>query len=182
MPIVPARANPDACRTKAKDEMHYLVARYEDGRVFRGAAISLDCSAGMFMMDVLSGPGETGPTEFQTRGLKALFGVADLAGDPRRIDARSFQGSRPLEAAVVRFHDGETIVGIIPDFDPNSEGFYLVPIDPGSNNIWCYVMSAAVEEVRHLPPGGADDSRLPAMRRTIARVLALAKMGSMPSL
>jgi hypothetical protein len=150
--------------------MHYLVARFVDGRVFKGSALDLDFPSGTFRMDVLSGPGQPGPSEFRTAELKALFGVTDLDGDPKHVDRAVFEGPRPAGAGLVRFRDGEEIVGILPDYDPDAASFYVVPADVESNNIWCYVTAASVQEVRFLPLGrsstrdGRSDEHASALR------------------
>jgi len=156
--------------------MHYLVARFADGRVLKGTALGLDFPDGTFRMDVTSGQGHTGPAELRTGELKALFGVKELDGDPKRVDKKAFIGPRPRGAATVRFQDGEVMVGVIPDYEPGSEFFYIVPADAKSNNIWCYVSAAASEEVCFLQPGGSDvpGSGFPLIGGMVALVLSLA--------
>jgi hypothetical protein len=155
--------------------MQYLVARFADGRVVKGTALGLDFAAGTFRMDVNSGPDATGPTEFETAELKALFGVEDLEGDPERADWTEARGPHTCDEAVVRFKDGEKIVGVIPDYDPEADYFYLVPTDPESNNIWCYVRTAATEEVRLIPPDMSVAGRMstPGVSRALARIFSM---------
>jgi hypothetical protein len=161
--------------------MQYLVARFEDGRVFKGRALGLDFASGTFRVDVTSGPGETGPAEFQTADLKALFGVADLDGDPKRADWTALRTPGTCENAIVRFKDGEVMVGVIPEYEPGSDFFYLVPADPLSNNVWCYVRAAATEEVRLLPPGTRKPGPLtgPGVGRAVARVISLSGLSNL---
>jgi hypothetical protein len=154
--------------------MQYLVARFADGRVLKGTALGLDFPMGTFRMDVAEGSDSPGPVVVETAQLKALFGVEDLDGDPDYAESKVFKGRRPEGAAIVRFRDGERIVGVLAGYDPEAQGFYLVPADPKCNNSWCYVTASAVEDIRMLTPGApGDTAALGRVGRGVARAFAL---------
>jgi hypothetical protein len=41
--------------------------------------------------------------------------------------------------------DGEVLVGIVEDYQPDRAGFFLTPVDPRSNNTRCFVVAAAIK-------------------------------------
>ena len=61
------------------------------------------------------------------------------------------EAERPNEACgVVVFRDGEELVGTTQGYDRARPGFFVVPIDPGSNNERCFVIAKAALDVRFL--------------------------------
>jgi len=49
----------------------------------------------------------------------------------------------------VTFADGETLAGSTLGYDPNRQGFFVFPVDPTSNNVRVYAVTAAVKGVRY---------------------------------
>ena len=41
--------------------------------------------------------------------------------------------------------DGESLVGVVQDYQPDEAGFFLVPADPNSNNVRCFVVGKAIK-------------------------------------
>ena len=66
---------------------------------------------------------------------------------PRRSRPRSARSGRKVQ---VEFSDGETIVGTTQGYQPDRPGFFVVPVDPKSNNDRCFVVMAAVKKVTFL--------------------------------
>lgn len=50
----------------------------------------------------------------------------------------------------MKFADGEDIVGTTMGYEPDRLGFFVVPVDPKSNNERCFVVMAAVKAVTFL--------------------------------
>ena len=48
----------------------------------------------------------------------------------------------------VEFNDGEIIRGISLGYSKSKKGFFVVPVDPQSNNDRIYVIAAAVRDVK----------------------------------
>ena len=88
--------------------------------------------------------------EVRVADLKALFFVKDFGGDPTHHDLKAFDPARPQAGRkiVVTFTDGEVMVGTTQGYDPARPGFFVVPADPGSNNDRCFVVTAAVKQVK----------------------------------
>ena len=56
---------------------------------------------------------------------------------------------RPVPGRKLRvvFRDGEQLLGTTQGYAPGRPGFFLVPADPESNIVRCYVVTAATERV-----------------------------------
>lgn len=124
-----------------------VVARYRDGRVLKGT--SLD-AAGRRPMIHVRPPGGS-PVEVAMKDLKALFFVRSLEGDPTHDEALEpdesdvrGRGSTPVR---IVFEDGEVIVGLSISNPPKGDYFFIVPVDPRSNNQRILVNRGAVAEV-----------------------------------
>ncbi len=129
-----------------------VVARFMDGRVLKGSSLDIDPNRPTFHLRLPEG----GTEEIGLAQLKALFFVRTLEGDRTRgenlaldpSDSRA-RGSIPIS---MRFPDGETIVGLTIRYPPNRPYFWVVPVDPGSNNIRILVNRGAVVQMDS-PPG-----------------------------
>jgi hypothetical protein len=91
----------------------------------------------------------------QTKELKAVFFVKSTAGNPERQAIAGFLES-PMETAqgkkiAVLFEDEELLCGHTLSWTPEREGFFLVPSDPGSNNLRIYIVSAAAKQIKAGP-------------------------------
>ena len=63
-------------------------------------------------------------------------------------EKNSYEDDRILGRRVeVTFIDGEVIQGSTVDYDPLLTGFFLIPVDPNSNNIQIFVVSNAVMKI-----------------------------------
>jgi len=70
-----------------------------------------------------------------------------VAGFPAAKRA-SKGGGGPLVKTVIEFYDGEKIFGYSLDYDPNRQGFYVVPADPADNNRTIYVVHSALVNIQ----------------------------------
>jgi hypothetical protein len=121
-----------------------VVARYLDGRVLGGISLDVNPSQPTFHVRPTSGTS----VRVSMNELKALFFVRSLEGNPAHEenlepdpeDPRG-RGAQPI---ALRFADGETIVGLTIRYPPNRPWFFVVPVDPESNNIRILVNGAAV--------------------------------------
>jgi hypothetical protein len=130
-----------------------VVARFLDGRTLKGTTADFLPTRPSF--HVIPG-GQTGnaiqAVDVRIADLKAVFFVKDLSGDAAYNEGKAFvpetrAAGRKLQ---VEFKDGETIVGTTQGYQPDRPGFFVVPVDPKSNNDRCFVVMAAVKEVTFL--------------------------------
>lgn len=129
-----------------------VVAHLVGGKIVKGTTVDFFPNRPFFHVMPLDG---SGPLEFRTRQLKALFFVRDFAGNQQRRDVRGFI-TGPSETAqgkklAVRFKDGELLCGYSLSYSPEREGFFMFPADPGSNNLRVYVVTASTVEVKAGP-------------------------------
>lgn len=128
-----------------------VVARYVDGRLVKG--YTFDFSPAQPRFRVFERPSATGAsTQVLMRELKAVFFVRDFIGNPARQDGQKFPTGEVARPHVeVRFRDGEVMVGVVDSPTTEPPGFFLVPVDPESNNLRVYVVAAATRAVYPLP-------------------------------
>lgn len=128
-----------------------VVARFRDGRTLKGISLNVDPAKPTFHVRTT----DRGAIEVRFIDLKALFFVKDptgnaahheatepTAGDPRLVGAKRL---------VIRFEDGETVVGMANRFPPRGNLFFMIPIDPKSNNLRILVNRAATTSITEAP-------------------------------
>jgi hypothetical protein len=131
-----------------------VVAHYLNGKVVKG--VSLDVDPGRPLCHIRTAEGAL---EVKLKELKALFFVKNLVGDAARDEARKLEpgdgrarGSFPIE---LEFVDGEKLVGLTVRYPPIRPFFFVLPADPGSNNVRVLVNKAAVKRMGQPPPPAA---------------------------
>ncbi len=130
---------------------HLIVAHFVDGSVKKGQSLDVDPKRPTCHLKTETG----GTIEVSLADTKALFFVRSLTGDPARNEARDpLPGdSRLMGARRVRvvFADKEEIVGLMNRYPPITPYFFMLPIDPTSNNVRILVNRAAVKEMGEVP-------------------------------
>jgi hypothetical protein len=114
--------------------VNQVVARFRDGRTLKGTSLNVDPSKPTCHVRTA-----TGAIEVKLSDLKALFFVKDPHGNAKHNEAaKATPGDQRLlggHKLAVKFHDGETIVGVANRFPPLGRFFFMLPIDPKSNNL-----------------------------------------------
>lgn len=128
-----------------------VVARYGDGRVFKGFTQDFLPNKDrfhIFLADKASGEG----IEVIMKELKAIFVVRDFIGESMYKERKNYiDGERPSGRKVeVTFMDGEVLIGSTLGYDTKRQGFFIFPVDPGSNNMRVFAVSSAVTKVRNI--------------------------------
>jgi hypothetical protein len=129
-----------------------VVARFRNGTTLKGTSLNVDPTKPTFHVRTP----DQGAVEVRLADLKALFFVKDptgnaahnegtepTAGDPRLVGARKI---------AITFDDRETIVGMANRFPPLGNYFFMLPIDPKSNNIRILVNRAATVSITEVAP------------------------------
>jgi hypothetical protein len=123
-----------------------VVARHRDGRKVKGQTTDFHPAREFFRVRTSQ---ERPALEVSTEGLKALFCVRSLEGNPDRRDHREF----PKSSGQVRrklwleFKDGERMAAWPVSMPLGKEGFWVIPTDPTSNVEKAYVFRDAVARV-----------------------------------
>ena len=122
-----------------------IVAHRIDGTIAKGTSLDVDPKRPTCHLQPEAGEA----IEIALADVKALFFVKSWSGESGRNDAKepATGDSRLLGARRVRviFADGEEIIGLMNRFPPITPFFYMLPIDPQSNNIRILVNGAAVK-------------------------------------
>jgi len=124
-----------------------VVARFVDGRVLKGTTQDFAPHKPVFHLAVWDDP-TARALAVPVGALKALFFVHTYEGNPKHVEDRDFakakgQGRR----IVVTFADDEVLGGFTTGYSKDKQGFFVIPIDPKTNNSRVYVVTAAVKKV-----------------------------------
>ncbi|MGH7561822.1 MAG: DUF6982 domain-containing protein [Gemmatimonadales bacterium] len=129
---------------------HLIVAHLLDGKVLKGTSLDVDPKKPSCHLR----PRDGESVEIALADTKALFFVKTETGRPAYNETRTpASGDARLvgtKRVKVRFADSEEIVGLMNRFPPITPYFYMLPIDPTSNNIRILVNRAAVKEMAEL--------------------------------
>ncbi len=126
-----------------------IVVRYADGRVLKGYTHDFFPDKSLFHLKSIFG---SKVFEIQLKELKAVFFVRDFIGNPSHSEEKHFKEGQNISGRKVEvtFKDGEILVGSTMGYDAKRPGFFLFPVDPRSNNLKIFVISAAVSKVRYI--------------------------------
>jgi hypothetical protein len=124
-----------------------VVAHIADGTLVKGTTLNVELSKPSFHVKNPEGR----MVEVKLASLKALFFVKDLAGNPQyREQERPNAGDPRLHGSQLielRFRDGERLLGLTNRYPPVGAFFYVLPVDPKSNNIRILVNRAEVASI-----------------------------------
>jgi hypothetical protein len=127
-----------------------VVVRYLDGELIRGFSYDFHPTHQQFCIWPTINAEPSQRRVVHLAHLKAVFFVRELEGDPSYNERKSFD--RPISGRrlEVTFLDGEVLVGSTMNYQPHGPGFFLLPADPGSNNLRTFVVSGSTRHVRFL--------------------------------
>ena len=138
-----------------------VVARFRNGTVLKGTTHDFEPDNTSFHL-FTRGDESGAPFDVELAELKAVFFVRSYEGDPQRVDDHSFDGVAGQGRRVeVTFTDGEVLTGFTMGYAPHKPGFFVIPVDPASNNTRVFVVKEAAAEIEWV----ADSS--PAFARSI---------------
>jgi hypothetical protein len=121
-----------------------VVVHFRDGRLLKGFASRPEGSVSS--LDVLPLDQRDQAVTVRLESVKAIFFVKDFGGDAGYTESKAFSDDEPYRPGRVTFHmeDGELLVGVVEDYQPDSAGFFMTPVDSRSNNLRCFVGAAAI--------------------------------------
>jgi hypothetical protein len=133
-------------------EASKIVSRFQDGKIVKGYTQNFFPNRPVFHVLPMDAASRTETTEIQVSELKAVFFVRDFAGNKDYKERKVLAPGEKIQGRLIEvtFTDGEVLVGSTTGYDPKRQGFFFFPIDPKSNNIKVYILSAAIREVRFL--------------------------------
>jgi hypothetical protein len=127
-----------------------VIARYLDGNVVKGHTHDFFPSKDIFRISPSINDPSKERTKIQMLDLKALFFVRSFAGDSSYNEQKQFLQDKQLHGRKIEVtfrDDDELLAGTTVGYNPNRLGFFIVPVDPKSNNLRVFVISAAVKKV-----------------------------------
>lgn len=132
-------------------ERNNVVVHYKDGAILKGFTHDFVAERPLFHLHVEQGP-ETGAVkDVKVADLKAVFFVKSYEGRKEYSEKKTFDeaGSPGLHGIKIRveFKDGEIIRGMSLGYGKAKKGFFIVPVDPLSNNARIYVVADAAAKV-----------------------------------
>jgi len=122
-----------------------VIAHFRDGTLVKGTTNDFDSNQARFVLSA-----EDGRTHrVALCDLKALFFVRELGGNASYSERKGFFTASDLTHRVlVEFLDDEVIFGYCRGYSSRSQGFFLVPGDPDSNNILVFVVRTSIRKVK----------------------------------
>jgi hypothetical protein len=137
-----------------------VVARFMDGRILKGT--TRDFAPNKLKFHLFPWGEETDKAlDIPVGALKAVFFVRSYEGNKDHVTDNSFADAKGQgRRVVVTFKDGEVLAGFIMGYNPQSQGFFMIPADQTSNNARVYVVNGSVNRVE---PAG-DQARRSASR------------------
>lgn len=127
-----------------------VVARFLDGRMLKGTTRDFSPIKPDFHVQP-DGDLRAAAIKASISQLKAVFFVKTLEGDKNHVESQKAATSVGQGRAIrITFKDGEVILGSTVGYTPNRPGFFLVPMDPDSNNLRIFVCAAGISKVEFI--------------------------------
>ncbi len=127
-----------------------VVVHFIDGFLAKGYVNNFNTNRPSFnLYEGIDRSSLNSPILLEMKEIKAVFFVKTFEGNKGYLERKEFIDSdRVLGHRVeVTFIDGEVIRGSTVDYNPRLPGFFLIPVDPNSNNIQIFVVSNAVMKI-----------------------------------
>lgn len=154
----PKHFKPIAASIKLKEEgvegrlkhgRHHLVVHYLDGGTAQGTCRSMNIKDSGFYLECEDDSGISTNESIRIQFVDVKY-VANVKSFTGKFDHhQKFQQYTPGGShVVVRLRDGEIVEGVtMHTYVPDQPRFYVIPIDPQSNNINVLVEKSAIERV-----------------------------------
>jgi len=124
-----------------------IVVHFKDGRIEKGTTTDFSPHHPSFHILDLQGMSR----QVDISQLKAIFFVKDFGGRMDKMEKKVFPSkSLPGKKVQVKFTDGEILLGYTQGYDPKRTGFFLLPVDPESNNERIFVILSSLEYIQIL--------------------------------
>ena len=128
-----------------------VVVRFNDGRILKGYTHDFLPEKDLFHLNEDTASGADNIQEIKVSTLKAVFFVKTLDGNKDYNEKKSFKEVDPATLHGIKikvaFKDGEVLCGLSLGYNKTKKGFFIVPIDPLSNNDRIYVVAASTARV-----------------------------------
>ena len=123
-----------------------VVARFKDGSILKGKTSDFFPNKETCHLETLNGEIK----EITMEQLKAFFFVKDFEGDKTHQKSYNDEIAGAGRKIMVKFSDGEQVVGYTLGYSPGRQGFIMTPADLKSNNERIFVVTSASEKIEFL--------------------------------
>lgn len=136
-----------AMMSTVASQVGMVVVRFNDGRTLKG--ITHDFGANKESFHLFEWGDESAEAIAVPVGaLKAIFFVKSYEGNKGHVEQKTFDGVNvQARKIVVTFKDGEVLAGTTVGYNPKKQGFFVIPVDPDTNNTRVYVVNESVAKV-----------------------------------
>ena len=128
-----------------------VVVRFNDGRILKGYTHDFLPEKDLFHLAEDTASGAGGIQEIQIPDLKAIFFVKTFNGNKDYNEKKNFKefNAAALHGIKIKvtFTDGEVLCGLSLGYNKTKKGFFIVPLDPLSNNDRIYIVAASTTGV-----------------------------------
>lgn len=128
-----------------------VVARFNDGKILKGYTHDFLPERDSFHLIEYTESGAGDIHDVGTVNLKAIFFVKTFDGNKDYNEKKSFAevNAAALHGIKIKvtFKDGEVLCGLSLGYNKAKKGFFIVPIDPLSNNDRIYVIASSTKNV-----------------------------------
>jgi hypothetical protein len=133
-------------------ERNQIVVHFKDGRVQKGFTHDFSPVKPTFHLTSEQETDKGKIYDVNCMDLKAIFFVKSLDGNKDYTEKKKFEEVDMSQLRgmkiKVEFKDGEIIRGISLGYSKNRKGFFIIPIDPQSNNERIYIVADALRDVK----------------------------------
>ena len=124
-------------------ETNKVVVRFKDGSIMKGKTRDFFPNKASFHLETLNGETKT----IDVEQLKAFFWVKDFDGNKNYDEDYNEEIAGTGRKIIVKFSDGESIIGYTLGYSPDRQGFFMTPADSKSNNQRIFVVKSASEKI-----------------------------------
>jgi hypothetical protein len=143
------------------EDIHRVVVRFSNGKILKGYVRNFVANEIFVLVEEV---GTQTEESIPINELKAIFFVKTFEGVSGYRDKKAYgirQGTG--RKVYVRFNDGESMIGFLEGeipwkkgfflSKPNSKvkGFFLIPVDSGSNNIKVFIVGSSIKDITLMP-------------------------------
>jgi hypothetical protein len=152
--VVRILTNERKCCVMKMDETNrnQVVVHTKDGSILKGYTHDFTPLKDNFHLIIEADGQKDKMVDIAVSKLKAIFFVKSLSGNKYFEEKKFFEqvDQSRLRGIKIRveFQDGEIIRGISLGYNKNKKGFFIIPVDPDSNNDRIYVISDACKNIK----------------------------------
>ncbi|KPJ48944.1 hypothetical protein AMJ40_06600 [candidate division TA06 bacterium DG_26] len=132
-------------------ERNRVVVHFRKGKLLKGYTHDFTPAKDVFHLTSEQAEDRGKIHEVHIDDLKAVFFVKTLEGNKDYVETKRFEeGTGTAQGLKIKleFFDGEIMSGTSLGYNPNRKGFFVIPVDPQSNNDRIYVVRSALRDIR----------------------------------